>query len=79
MSYIFDKIFIVTNSYLHLLIFCFVSLLVQYVYCGSDKSLWHCKRVFNKHVECVYAICSEFKNSLDDTSSKRKKEGHQIP
>ena len=43
----------------------FFGISAKYVYCGSNKPLWHCKHAFNKQVKCVYAICSSCKITLE--------------
>ena len=50
----------------------FFGISAKYVYCGSDKPLWHCKHAFNKQVKCVYAICSSCKLTLESSSSNTK-------
>ena len=61
-------------KYWHNLIL-FVS--ANFVYCGSDKPLWHCTHAFTADVKCVYAICSSCKICIEETitttSNKRRK------
>ena len=66
------SICMILHVHLHIT-FYFFCISAKFVYCGSDKPLWHCKHAFNIKVKCVYAICSSCKLTLETSSARTKR------